>query len=129
MKLVAGANKPPAGGPSSPQENPTGPTGVPMTTPQANEGAQAEAQAKLSLAMKLMSQSLVAYGSASKEGAALMDAIGKIQKAFGVKLDEGAKMIPAELKVLMEAAGQQTPEMQAAGAGGAPGGQPQLKAA
>lgn len=91
-----------------------GPVGAPMSTPQVNEGAQAEATAKIALAMKLLSMSLEPFGSETKEGEALMDSISKIQKTFGVKLDEGDRLIPAELKMLMEAAGQQSPEMQAA---------------
>lgn len=101
-----------------------GPVGAPMSTPQVNEGAQAEATAKIALAMKLLSMSLEPFGSDTKEGKALMDSISKIQKTFGIKMDEGDRLIPAELKMLMEAAGQQSPEMQAANQPPAPPAMP-----
>lgn len=114
MKLMSGSgDKAAAPDAPSPDAEP-GPIGAAMTTPQLNEGAQAEAQAKVALGMKMLSMALPPYGSESKEGSALMDAISKLQKAFGIRLDEGASMIPAELKMLFEAAGEQTPEMQAA---------------
>lgn len=117
-----------AGVPSIDAEN--GPVGAPMTTPQVNEGAQAEATAKVALAMKLLSASLEPFGAETKEGEALVDSISKIQKAFGIKMDEGAQLIPAELKMLIEIAGAQSPELQAAQAASSqPGAAPLQMAA
>lgn len=130
MKLMSGGTKEKSEA-SVASESPAGPVGVGMSTPQANEGAQAAATAKVALGLKILGLALEPYGSESKEGGAIMDAISKLTKTFGLKLDEGQKLIPAELKMLMEAAGAQTPEMQAAqqppGQGGAAA--PMLKAA
>lgn len=130
-KLMELMSKSQAEGQAEPSaaESAKGPVTSPMSTPQQSEGAKMAATAKIALAMKLFDQALVSFGAESKEGSALMDSISKLTKTFGIKMDEGEKLIPAELKMLVEAAGQKTPEMQAAQAGGPAGGAPQMKMA
>lgn len=110
-------------------ESTGGPVGSPMSTPQQSDGAKMEATAKVALAMKLLEQALVPYGAESKEGAAIMDSMSKLTKTLGIKMDEGEKLIPAELKLLLESAQMKSPELQAAQAGGPAGGAPQMKLA
>jgi hypothetical protein len=119
-----------AGSADEPGENEGAPVGVGMTTPQENEGAQAEADTKVALALELLSQALPAYGAESDKGKPLMKSIESLQRAFGVKLDASRKLIPAELKMMMEAADMRTPEMMAAArpAGATPAAPMQLAA-
>src|SRR5690348_10673056 len=113
MELMSKSQDAGSGEPSA-AESAKGPVTSPMSTPQQNEGAKMSATAKIALGLKLLEQALAPFGSESKEGGALMESISKLTKTFGIKMDEGEKLIPAELKMLVEAAGQKTPEMQAA---------------
>ena len=128
MKLMSGDK--PDGEPVSGTDATTGPLGAAMTTPQKNEGEQASATSKVALALKLLEQSLPPFGAESKEGGVIMKAVESLTSAFGMKLEEGQKLIPAELKMLMEAANMKSAEMQAAqGAGAAPGAAPPMQKA
>lgn len=97
------------------------PAGAPMTTPQPNEGEQQEAMVGISLAMDLLEKSLPPFGAESNEGRSIMAALTGLSKVFGQQRDSSKELIPAELKVLMQKAGMQSPELAAMGAGGAPG--------
>lgn len=103
-----------------------------MTTPQQNEGAQAQANVNITMALDLLEKALPAYGSESDEGGAILKALSMLTKRFGQKRDQAQGLIPSELRSLMEQSGMKSPESQAAaGAGGAPGagGQPPMQQA
>jgi len=120
-KLLAGRDSPKGAKPEG--EASGAPVGAPQSTPQQNEGDQAQADAKIALAMKLLSQALPAYGSDSEKGSSLVEMISKGHRTFGVKLENAEKLIPAELKMLMASADMKSPEEQAGAApsgGGAP---------
>lgn len=118
------------GGAAPSSEKAPGPVGAAATTPQKDEGAQAEATVKIAIAMKMLSMALAPFGSDSEKGDALMKSISSLQRTFGVKLDEADKLIPAELKVLIESANMKSPEEQALAAqSGGGGAQPPMKMA
>lgn len=96
------------------------PAGAPMTTPQPAEGEQQQAQINISLAMDLLEKALPPFGAESAQGKAIMGSLTSLTKMFGEARDSAQPLIPAELKVLMQQAGMQSPEMAAMGAGGAP---------
>lgn len=115
MKVVGGGAQPGAAGGA--------PVTSPMATPQKNEGAQAQAQVAISMAMDLIERALPAYGSESPEGMALLDALRKLSKPFGGQREKAQGMIPAELRMLAQQQGMKSPESQGAAAAGAkPGG-------
>jgi hypothetical protein len=122
MQLMSGAGKGAGGAPPSQPGAPNNaPVGAPMTTPQNSEGEKQAAMIQISLAMDLLEKSLPPFGAESKEGQALMSAMGALVKSFGEKRDSAKPLIPAELKILMQQAGMKSPELQAMGGGGQPG--------
>lgn len=128
MALMGGGGGAPQGAPEPDQSG--APQGAAMTNPQAQEGAQAEAQTKIALALDLLEQAIQAFGSETPEGGAILGAISALVKKFGIQRDAAKQMIPAELKVLMESAGMKSPEQQGAmGGGGQPGAQPPMQQA
>lgn len=130
MQLMSQGGGGAEGGAPSGMDPAAGPAGAAMTTPQVDEGAQAEAQTKVALALDLLEQALPPYGSETPEGMAILASITQLTKRFGIKRDEAKQMIPAELKALFQAAGMQSPEMQgAAGGGGQPNAQPPMQQA
>lgn len=122
MQLVGGGQPQgtPTAGPT-PMEESGAPVGAGMSTPQPNEGAQAQAQVGITMAMDLLEKALIAYGSESKEGGEILKSLSGLQRIFGAQRKESEGMIPAELRALIEQTGSKSPESQAAmGAGGAP---------
>ena len=106
------------------------PVGAGMSTPQPNEGAQAQAQVGITMAMDLLEKSLIAYGSESKEGGEILKALSGLQRIFGAQRKESEGLVPAELRALIEQSGMKSPESMAAmGAGGQPAAAPQAMAA
>lgn len=96
-------------------------------TPQEPKGEQASADAGVEVAMRMLEHSLVAHGSKSEKGRALLHMLSIGRKAF--KNDDNATAImPAELKsALLAPAGEPGPaaggaEQQGAPPGGAPPG-------
>lgn len=124
-ELMAGAQ----GSESMDMADTGAPVTAPMTTPQVNEGAQMQATAQIALAMKMLALAAEPFGPDSDQGKAIMDAYGKLQKKFGIKLDAAEKLIPAELQMLVEAAGQKSPEMLGALAAGPGAAPPMMQAA
>lgn len=129
MSLVGGGGQQ-AGAPAAAAPGSQPPNGSPMSTPQENEGAKAQATVSIGLALDLLEKALPSFGSASPEGDAILKAITGLTRKFGGKREGSKQMIPAELKMLMEQSGMKSPEQQAAaGGGGQPGGAPQQMAA
>ena len=101
MELMSKSQSEGSGEPSA-AESAKGPVTSPMSTPQQSEGAKMSATAKIALGMKLFEQALVAFGAESKEGSALMDSISKLTKTFGIKMDEGEKLITERVQQVRE---------------------------
>lgn len=72
------------------------------------------------VALKLLEQSLVPFGSGSQEGGAIMKAISALTKAFGKDEEKSKELMPAELKQALMGPGGAPPQP----AGGAPPGGP-----
>lgn len=83
MQMQRGAQQPPASSP--------------MSTPQSNEGDKQGAMAQVQMATKILEQTLAAFGSGSEEGKAVLDALTKLNKAFGESSDRGRDLIPSEI--------------------------------
>ncbi len=108
---------PGAAGPGQPDPGagggaPPSPAAGPMSTPQEPRGQQAGAKVSVQVALKLLEQSLVPFGSGSQEGGAIMKAITALTKAFGRDEEKSKELMPAELKQALM------------GPGGAPGAPP-----
>lgn len=73
------------------------PASSPMSTPQPNEGEKQGAMAQVQMATKILEQTLAAFGSGSEEGKAVLDALTKLNKAFGESSDKGRDLIPSEI--------------------------------
>ena len=115
----------PAGGPAS-----TGPVSQGMTTPQPNEGAQAQASVNVTMALDLLEKALPAFGAESEHGAAILKALSTLSKPFGAKRQQSQGLVAPELRAMMEQLGMKSPEQQAlAGGGGQPGQPPMQQAA
>lgn len=124
MKVIAGGAGKSGGGVPPMSGSEGAPMGAPMTTPQPNEGEQQSAMINISLAMDLLEKALPPFGAESDVGKAIMGSLSALTKVAGEKRDSAQPLIPAELKILMQQAGKTSPEMQAMGAGGAPGAGP-----
>lgn len=88
MMNAPGGNQPPSGGP--------------MSTPQPKEGLQQAAMVKISMTLQMLEQALPAFGSASEQGKAILNALKTLTNTFGKSRAEGDKMIPAELMELVQ---------------------------
>lgn len=93
-------------------------------TPQKPEGKQASADAGMRVAIRLIEQAYVAYGSTTERGKACHQMLGIAGKHFGP--DQGSEIVPAELKAaLLQPAGDAQPKPGVPGApAAAPGGAP-----
>lgn len=80
-----------------------------MLTPQKPKGQQAGAGAQVNVARKLLEQSLVAFGSDSEEGKAVLKAIHALAKGFARDEEQSQSLMPAELKSALLAGGPQGP--------------------
>lgn len=99
---------------------PSGPVSAPMTTPQDNAGEKHAAMSQVQMAVKLLEQTISAFGSDSDEGKTVLDVLKKISGTFGQSQDKGRALIPSEIMNLVsgmpQGAGGQPP-----GAGAPPG--------
>ncbi len=87
-----------------------------MLTPQKPKGQQAGASSQVNVARKLLEQALVAFGSDSEEGAAVLKAVHALAKGFARDEEQSQSLMPAELKSALLAGG--------GGPGGPPPGAP-----
>lgn len=128
LKVIAGgAGKNAGAAPPAmqPGTDSNAPAGAPMMTPQPAEGEQMSAMVQIAMAMQMLQKSLPPFGAESDEGKAIMKAVESLSRAFGEQEHSARELIPAELRLLMQTLGQQTPEQQAM-AGGGPAGAPQM---
>jgi len=128
LKVIAGgAGKNPGASPPAMQPGAESgdPAGAPMMTPQPAEGEQMSAMIQITMAMDMLTKSLPPFGAESDEGKAIMKAVESLSKAFGEQEHKARELVPAELRMLMQTLGQQSPEQQAM-AGGGPAGAPQM---
>jgi hypothetical protein len=92
-------------------------------TPQEPKGEQAQADAAVAVAIRILEHSLVAHGASSPKGKAIMHALGGLTKAFGQDEDKAREVMPAELQTALMAPGgggaEQEPQPGAAGGAGA----------
>lgn len=128
-----GTPAPVPGQPPQPQQAPFGQT--PVTAPTPNRGHEAAGLQKLGVALQSLQDALPLLGANSEPGQALLDMIKKLAKFV-----PPGTMTPAANRNQLEQTalkqGQNNQQMQALKAmqmqkmqGGAPGGQPQQKAA
>lgn len=129
VKLMAQGG---AGGGGKPQQSaemlnaPGGnqaPGGGPMSTPQPKEGLAQAAMIQVSMALQLLERSLPAFGSATDQGKAVLNALKTLTNTFGKQRAESDKMIPAELLQMVQGM-KGGPAAQAMGA--MPPGQPAI---
>lgn len=121
MNVMQGG-QPPAGAPQATQA----PTSSPMSTPQPNEGEKGGAMAQVQMAMHVLEQTLVPFGSSSPEGEAILKVLQTLGKQFGETKDKGRSLIPSEIMNLVAGMPKgSAPQPPGAGAppGAAPGGQ------
>ena len=115
MQMMRGGAKPGAGN--------VPPVGSPMSTPQPAEGDKQGAMAQVQMAVKILEQTLVAFGSDTEEGKAVLHSLSTLSKQFGKTKDSGRALIPSEIMNLVagipKGAGGQAP-----GAGAPPPGMP-----
>ena len=122
MSGGGGGGNPMAGAGAQPS-----PGGGPMTTPQPKEGLAQAAMVNVAMSLKLLEQSISAFGSTSDEGKAILKAMTALTKTFGAEKPKSDSLIPAELMQMMQAipgAGGGSPAAKAMGA--QPAGQPAL---
>ena len=93
-----------------------------MMTPQKPAGEQEKGRVKALLAVKMLEQSLSAFGATSKEGKSVLTAIHALAKQFGKQEGDTQDLLPAERKTL--AAGLPDQQGGAAPPGGPPGAPP-----
>jgi hypothetical protein len=84
-------------------------------TPQEPKGEQAQADSAVAVAIRLLENSLVAHGSGTPKGKAIMHSLGSLTKAFGKDEDKAHEIMPAELQTALMAPGG------GGDSGGAPG--------
>lgn len=75
---------------------------APMT-PQQPKGEQASADASVQVAIRMLEHSLVAHGSHSEKGKAIMTSLTHLAKAFGKDEDKAQEIMPAEVKTALMA--------------------------
>jgi len=117
MSALKGGGGPPTTGPTD-----AGPAPGPMMTPQKAGGHTAGAKAAVMVAMKVMEQSLPAFGATTEEGKAVLNAIKAIAKVFGEQESKDKELMPAEIQQLLS--GLAGPGAPSAGQPGPPPGGP-----
>jgi hypothetical protein len=76
-------------------------------TPQQPKGEQATADAGIKVAVRLLERALVAHGSDSEKGGAILKSLSALGKAFGREEDQSLDIMPSEVKTaLMAPAGE-----------------------
>ena len=106
MSALKGGGGPPTAGPPGA----AGPAPGPMMTPQKAGGHTAGAKAAVMVAMKVLEQTLPAFGATTDEGKAVLAAIKAVAKAFGEQESKDKELMPAEIQQLLSGlAGPGTP--------------------
>lgn len=108
--------------PEQPNEAP--PMASPMSTPEPKAGSVEGARVNVQMAMDLLQQSLPAFGPNSPEGKAVMDILGKLGSAFGMKEAQTRELVPAEILQMIQTlpqAGGASPEQRVAASAPTPG--------
>jgi hypothetical protein len=93
-------------------------------TPQEPKGDQAAADAEIQVAIRMLEHALVAHGSGTPKGKAIMHALSGLAKAFGKDEEHAQEIMPAELQTALMAPGGGGDSGGAPAPGGAPGGAP-----
>lgn len=127
LKVVAGKGRAAPTEEATPSED--APVTSPMTTPNEDDGTKQEAIITVNIASKLLESTMLAFGTETAEAKAVMGALESLTKTFGETRDSSERLIPAELKVLMEKSGVRTPEQEAAAGPAMPGAAPMQMAA
>ena len=107
-QMIGSPNSQPVGDASS------SPVGAPMSTPQPKEGDKLAAKNQVTIAMSMLEQALMAFGSHSEEGRLVMDVLSKLSKSF--HKEENNELVPSQLMSMMQSmpqVGGGTPEQQA----------------
>ena len=125
MKMMQSGQQPGA----DPSQAAQAPVSSPMSTPQDNAGDKQGASAQVQMATKILEQTLIAFGSESEEGKAVLSVLSTLSKQFGETQDKGRALIPSEIMNLMAsipkgAGGQGQGGGQPPQPGMPPGGQP-----
>jgi hypothetical protein len=103
------------------------PADSPGTSDQGNEGERMQAHAKVQMAMTLLEQTVVAFGSGSEEGKSVLTSLKALGHKFGSDREKGRELIPSEVMNLVgnmpgKAGGSQSSPPP--GGGMPPGGMP-----
>ena len=115
MQAMQGGGGQPGGAPGAgATPPPSGPVSAPMSTPQDNAGEKHAAMSQVQMAVKLLEQTISAFGSDSDEGKTVLDVLKKISGTFGKSQDAGRALIPSEIMNMVSGMPQ--------GAGGPPPG-------
>lgn len=77
------------------------PGAAPALTPQASRGDDAQAEAQVQVALRILETALVKMGSTTARGKAIMKGITALVKEFGRDEDRAQQILPAELKSAM----------------------------
>ena len=101
---------------------PGGPSAAPMSNPTEQEGLKAQARQGIQLAVQLLEQTLLPFGTQSDEGKAILSCINRLAKLGGET--GGPDMGQAQIKMLAAAAGPQDAGPQPPPPGAMPGGMP-----
>ena len=81
-----------------------GPGGSPLTQPGKHEGDKAQAMTQVQMAIDLLSQSLPGLGVMTPEGEAVMSALKALSRKVGVKAQQNAALLPAQIEMMKNAA-------------------------
>ena len=96
MKMMQ-SGQPPAGGGMQPPSGAGAPVSAPMSAPQDNAGDKQGAMAQVQMAVKILEQTLIAFGSDTEEGRAVLSCLSTLGKKFGESKDHGRALIPSEI--------------------------------
>lgn len=77
------------------------PSGTPSADDQGNAGEKMQAQAKVQMAMTLLEQTIMAFGSGSEEGKAVLTSLKALGHKFGTDREKGRELIPSEIMNLV----------------------------
>ena len=102
----------------------TPPMSAPMLTPEEKQGDQANAKVNVQMAMDLMQQALVTFGSESKEGKKILEVITSLARVFGETEGKTRELIPAEIMQMIQAlpqTGSASPALRSLAAAPVPG--------
>ncbi len=121
MQMMQSGQAPQGGGMPPPAAG--APVSSPMSTPQDNAGDKQGAMAQVQMAVKILEQTLIAFGSDSKEGKAVLSTLSTLGKEFGESKDHGRALIPSEIMNLQATMPKGTGAPQ--GGAPAPGAAPQ----